>query len=289
MGAATALGLLGSILFHEPAHSLVARRYGIRISGITLFIFGGVAEMETEPPSAQSELFMAIAGPAASMVLGSLLLVPLGMSSSLPAITMVLRYLGVINWTVAIFNLVPAFPLDGGRVLRAWLWWWGHDLLWATRIASAFGNVFGGLLILLGVLRVVTGDFIGGMWSFLMGVIGDSIPGIFRALQEGAITMQQGGGVAYDFSTLRPRGSRSRSAGTIASGPVAFMDVWDAMCGTIQTTGARRGAMMATLRCDHPDIEEFLDAKRKPGRLRRFNLSVQVTDAFTQAIAKDEP
>jgi CBS domain-containing protein len=79
---------------------------------------------------------MAVAGPAASMVLGSLLLVPLGMSSSLPAITMVLRYLGVINWTVAIFNLVPAFPLDGGRVLRAWLWWWGHDLLWATRIAS---------------------------------------------------------------------------------------------------------------------------------------------------------
>jgi len=123
---------------------------------------------------------------------------------------------------------------------------------------------------------------------FVMGTIEDSIPGIFRALQEGAVTMQRGGGVGYDFSTLRPGGARARTSGAIASGPVTFMDVWDAMCATIQSTAARRGAMMATLRCDHPDIEDFIDAKRNAGRLRHFNLSVQVTDAFMHAVEQDE-
>jgi ribonucleoside-diphosphate reductase alpha chain len=120
-----------------------------------------------------------------------------------------------------------------------------------------------------------------------MGTIEDSIPGIFQALQEGAITMQQGGGIGYDFSTLRPRGMRAKGAGSIASGPVSFMRVWDAMCGTVLSTGARRGAMMATLRCDHPDIEEFVIAKQQPGELRRFNLSVQVTDNFMAAVRAD--
>jgi ribonucleoside-diphosphate reductase alpha chain len=119
---------------------------------------------------------------------------------------------------------------------------------------------------------------------FVMGPIEDSVAGIFRALQEGAVTMQQGGGIGIDFSTLRPRGTQARAAGGIASGPVSFMQLWDAMCGTILSTGARRGAMMATLRCDHPDIEEFVTAKQQPGRLRRFNLSVQVTDAFMAAV-----
>jgi len=122
---------------------------------------------------------------------------------------------------------------------------------------------------------------------FVMGRINDSIPGIFRALQEGAITMQQGGGIGIDFSTLRPRGTHAKGAGSIASGPVSFMQVWDAMCGTILSTGARRGAMMATLRCDHPDIEEFIAAKQQAGRLRRFNLSVLVTDAFMAAVRSD--
>ena len=122
---------------------------------------------------------------------------------------------------------------------------------------------------------------------FVMGMVEDSIPGIFRALQEGAVTMQQGGGIGIDFSTLRPRGTQAKGAGSIASGPVSFMQVWDAMCGTILSTGARRGAMMATLHCDHPDIEEFVAAKQQAGRLRRFNLSVLVTDAFMTAIRSD--
>jgi ribonucleoside-diphosphate reductase alpha chain len=119
---------------------------------------------------------------------------------------------------------------------------------------------------------------------FVMGVIEDSIDGIFDALKEGALTMQQGGGVGYDFSTLRPRGSAARSTGRMASGPVSFMQLWDAMCGTIRATGARRGAMMATLRCDHPDIEEFIDAKRTPGALSHFNLSVLISDAFIRSV-----
>ncbi len=122
---------------------------------------------------------------------------------------------------------------------------------------------------------------------FVMGLIEDSMDGIFDALKEGALTMQQGGGVGYDFSTLRPRGTLTRHTGTIASGPVSFMRIWDAMCGTLLSTGARRGAMMATLRCDHPDIEEFIDAKGAAGELTRFNLSVQVFDELMDAVAAD--
>ncbi len=122
---------------------------------------------------------------------------------------------------------------------------------------------------------------------FVMGAIPDDMGGIFENLKEAALTMQQGGGIGYDFSTLRPRGAPVKGVGADASGPLSFMDVWDAMCRTIMSAGHRRGAMMATLQCDHPDIEAFIDAKREPGRLRMFNLSVLVTDAFMQAIRED--
>ena len=124
---------------------------------------------------------------------------------------------------------------------------------------------------------------------FVMGPVPDSLEGILDALKEGALTMQQGGGVGYDFSTLRPHGTHAASAGTIASGPVSFMRIWDSTCATLLSTGARRGAMMATLRCDHPDIERFVDAKRDARELRHFNVSVLVTDAFMQAVEHDEP
>ena len=124
---------------------------------------------------------------------------------------------------------------------------------------------------------------------FVMGQIEDSMDGIFAALKQGALTMQQGGGVGYDFSTLRPNGTPARRTGSEASGPVSFMRVWDTMCATLLSTGARRGAMMATLRCDHPDIEAFIDAKRERHELRNFNLSVQVSDALMTAVAEDRP
>jgi ribonucleoside-diphosphate reductase alpha chain len=123
---------------------------------------------------------------------------------------------------------------------------------------------------------------------FVMGVIPDSMSGIFDMLKEAALTMQQGGGIGYDFSTIRPKGSVVKGIAADASGPVSFMDVWDSMCRTIMSAGSRRGAMMATMRCDHPDIEEFIAAKSDSKKLRMFNLSVLVSDAFMDALKKGE-
>ena len=112
---------------------------------------------------------------------------------------------------------------------------------------------------------------------FVMGTIPDNMVGIFESLKEAAVTMQQGGGIGYDFSSLRPKGAPVIGVGADASGPLSFMDVWDSMCRTIMSAGSRRGAMMATLRCDHPDIENFIEAKSEPGRLCMFNLSVLIS------------
>src|SRR5581483_1318585 len=159
---------------------------------------------------------------------------------------------------------------------------------WAHRFANALtGYRFlpaGRILAGAGTERSVT------LFNcFVMGTIADSMDGIFSALREAALTLQQGGGIGYDFSTLRPKGAPVRGVGADASGPVSFMEVWDAMCRTIMSAGSRRGAMMATLAIDHPDIELFIDAKRTPGRLSNFNLSVLVSDAFMAAVAADAP
>ncbi|WP_319826088.1 adenosylcobalamin-dependent ribonucleoside-diphosphate reductase [Thalassovita sp.] len=124
---------------------------------------------------------------------------------------------------------------------------------------------------------------------FVMGTIPDSMGGIFDMLKEAALTMQQGGGIGYDFSTIRPKGAPVAGVAADASGPLSFMDVWDAMCRTIMSAGSRRGAMMATMRCDHPDIEQFITAKSDSARLRMFNLSVLVTDDFMEAVKADGP
>lgn len=123
---------------------------------------------------------------------------------------------------------------------------------------------------------------------FVMGTIPDDMGGIFEMLKEAALTMQQGGGIGYDFSTIRPKGADVKGVAADASGPLSFMDVWDSMCRTIMSAGSRRGAMMATMRCDHPDIEEFIDAKKDAARLRMFNLSVLVTDGFMEAVKGDK-
>ena len=122
---------------------------------------------------------------------------------------------------------------------------------------------------------------------FVLGKIDDDLSAIFAGVKDAALTMQQGGGIGHDFSTLRPKGAPVISIGADASGPVSFMEVWNAMCRTIMSAGSRRGAMMGTLRCDHPDIEAFIDAKSEPGRLRNFNLSVLVTDDFLAAVRAD--
>jgi ribonucleoside-diphosphate reductase alpha chain len=164
----------------------------------------------------------------------------------------------------------------------------GDSEAWAEKFYSALedfrylpaGRIFAGA----GTGRQVT------LFNcFVMGTIPDDMAGIFEALKEAALTMQQGGGIGYDFSTIRPRGARVHGVGADASGPLSFMDVWDAMCRTIMSAGSRRGAMMATLRCDHPDVEAFIEAKRDPARLRMFNLSVLATDPFMKAVKEDEP
>ena len=173
MGVSVAVGVFFSIVFHEFSHSVVARHYGMPIRGITLFIFGGVAEMESEPPDPKAEFLMAIAGPISSFLLAAVLwggaAIAQGAAWPQPVIG-VLSTLAVINLTVAVFNLAPAFPLDGGRVLRAALWHWRQDLHEATFVSSRIGRGFGTALMILGVVAFVGGNVIGGMWWFLIGI-----------------------------------------------------------------------------------------------------------------------
>lgn len=171
MGILGAIGLFASIILHELGHSVVARHYGIPIRDITLFIFGGVASMEDEPPSAKSEFFMAIAGPLVSMVLCVVFLLvdATPLLERVPALE-VLGWIGMINGMLAIFNLIPAFPLDGGRVLRALLWAYKSNLRTATRIAATIGSLFGYFLIFVGILEIISGLLISGIWSLMLGL-----------------------------------------------------------------------------------------------------------------------
>jgi Zn-dependent protease len=173
MGLAGALALFLSIVVHEFSHAMVARRFGIPMRGITLFLFGGVAEMEEEPKSARAEFLMAIAGPIASVVVAALFGLAAGAMRMIgwqSPVVAVFGYLATINVVLVIFNMLPAFPLDGGRVLRAILWARKKDLRGATRIAAQTGNVFGWLLIVLGLVSVFFDQLVGGIWWFLIGM-----------------------------------------------------------------------------------------------------------------------
>jgi Zn-dependent protease/CBS domain-containing protein len=173
MGVAGMLGLVFSIVVHEFAHSLVARYYDMPMRGITLFIFGGVAEMEAEPPSAKAEFWVAIVGPIASFIVAAafqVLAIGTAAAGGPVSVSGVLAYLAMINVVLAVFNLVPAFPLDGGRVLRAALWGWKGSYIRATRIATSAGGTFGVLLMVLAVVNILAGNFVPGMWWFLLGL-----------------------------------------------------------------------------------------------------------------------
>lgn len=173
MAVVGALGLFLSIIVHEFSHSLVARRFGMTMKGITLFIFGGVAEMGDEPPSARAEFFMAIAGPLASLAIAAVfyLIYRCGEQVGWAApINAVIYYIASINTLLAVFNLLPAFPLDGGRILRAILWGVRGDLRWATQISSTVGSAFAFGLMFVGILQFIGGNLIGGMWLVLIGI-----------------------------------------------------------------------------------------------------------------------
>ena len=173
MGLGGAFGLFASIVFHELCHSLVARQFGLPMEGITLFMFGGVAEMSDEPPSPKAEFMMAVAGPLASLVVAGVFL---GMTALGHAwgwsvfVLPVLRWVGYINLILVGFNLIPGFPLDGGRILRSILWQWKHDLRRATDIAAQVGSGFGMALILIGFLNLLFFYALGGLWWILIGM-----------------------------------------------------------------------------------------------------------------------
>ncbi|UFH60439.1 site-2 protease family protein [Sulfurovum mangrovi] len=172
MGIIGALGLFISIVIHEFSHSLVARKYGLNIKGITLFIFGGVAEMKDEPETPKVEFLMAIAGPVASLLLSLLfgILYQAALAIQLPVpVTGTLGYLSAINMILAIFNMIPAFPTDGGRVLRSVLWWVKGDIRWATRTASRISVIFAMFIIFTGFMHLIQGSLIGGIWWILIG------------------------------------------------------------------------------------------------------------------------
>ncbi|MBD3370287.1 CBS domain-containing protein [Candidatus Fermentibacteria bacterium] len=204
MGIACAVGLLLSIVFHELSHSLVARRFGMPIGGITLFVFGGIAQMESEPPSPKAEALMALAGPASSILIGGALYgIHALLGSGVPVtIRGVVNYLALINLALAAFNLVPAFPLDGGRVLRAGLWAWKKSMRKATRLASNVGRYFSYVLIAMGMLALLGGNFIAGIW---WGLIGLFLGGAARsAYRQMLLRRELEGELVRDFMEDRP-------------------------------------------------------------------------------------
>lgn len=176
MGVVGVIGLALSVVVHELAHAVIGRRYGMDISGITLFVFGGIAEMTDEPATPRGEVRMAMAGPLMSVVIAGLalglnwLLAVLGGADGGDPAVQVLAYLGFLNLLLAGFNLIPAFPLDGGRVLRAALWAWRGDLVWATKHATRAGEMLGLVLIAVGLWQVAAGNLVAGGWWGIIGL-----------------------------------------------------------------------------------------------------------------------
>jgi Zn-dependent protease/CBS domain-containing protein len=172
MGMLGALGLFASIVLHEMAHAVMARKFGLPIGGITLFIFGGVAELRQEPKTPRAEFWVALMGPVASVCIAGCCyaLGTMTGAADLPVITGILLFLAIMNTVLALFNLVPAFPLDGGRLLRSIVWWRTGNFKRATRVASTFGSIFGAFLVVMGLVQILNGNMLGGTWQLLIGV-----------------------------------------------------------------------------------------------------------------------
>jgi Zn-dependent protease len=249
MGTVAALGMFASIVFHELAHSLVARLYGIKIAGITLFIFGGVAELEDEPPTPKSEFLVAIAGPISSVVLGGALylIAMLLETGSPPEVLAVLSYLTVINIVLAVFNLIPAFPLDGGRMLRAALWWRQGDLRKATRLASLMGAALGIALMIFGAYNAYDGALVGGMWQILIGFFVFNAAGQARRQTE-IVARLQGVSVAQLMRALPPHAPDGL--------PVAALEG-----GTVTADQSAVAALRQLLRGPQPEALVVADGK----------------------------
>ncbi len=199
------IGLFVCIILHELGHAMVAKHYKLPISQITLFIFGGVAEIKKEPQTPKVEFLMAIAGPIVSVILAGILylLTILGQHSFWPIpIIAVTGYLALINIILAIFNLIPAFPLDGGRIFRSILWWIKKDSAWATKVASQIGSGFGMILIFLGIFSLITGNFIAGVWLVILGLFLQRAAAMSRS--QHYISRELHGEKVQKFMTQKP-------------------------------------------------------------------------------------
>jgi Zn-dependent protease len=169
-GLVAAVLLFSSVLLHELAHALVAVGHGVRVGGITLHIFGGVSQLDSEPETPRAELLIAIVGPLTSFAIAGAVFGIGRLLSGPPWADALARYVGAVNLLVGAFNLVPAFPLDGGRVLRAALWWWSGEPAWSTRWATHVGSALALLMVILGVARAMLGELMGGLWLALIGL-----------------------------------------------------------------------------------------------------------------------
>jgi Zn-dependent protease len=205
MAVVAMLGLFGSLILHELAHSVVARRFGLQISGITLFLFGGVAELKSEPVSGTSEFWIAIAGPAASLCIALAFWIGArlaGLAGLPEPALLVLSYLATLNIVLALFNLLPAFPMDGGRVYRAWLWSRSGNLLTATRRATAVSTAFAYGFIALGLVAAFSGVAASGLWPVLIGLFLLATSRATLAQQETAAALD--GRTVADLMTRDP-------------------------------------------------------------------------------------
>ena len=202
-GVVAAVLLFASVFLHELAHALVALRHGVRVASIRLHVFGGVSELESEPPTPRAELLIAAVGPLTSFALAAVFYGLGRAAGAAPWFGALTGYLTVVNLIVGLFNLVPGFPLDGGRVLRALLWWWSGQLGWATRWASRAGTAFAGVLMALGVFRTLGGEVVGGLWFVLVGLF------LYQAAQA-----------SYELARLRARLEPLRVAEVMTRQPI---------------------------------------------------------------------
>jgi Zn-dependent protease/CBS domain-containing protein len=204
-GLLAALLLFASVFLHELSHALVAQRQGVTVGGITLHVFGGVSQMESEPPTPRAEFLIAAVGPLTSFAIGALCWAVARVMPGPSWAEAIVAYLGVVNVVVGGFNLVPGFPLDGGRILRAGLWGWRGRLQWATRVASTVGSAFAALLMALGLLRIFSGEVLGGMWLILLGIF-----------------LHQAARSSWELSRMQHRLEAVRVADVMTPGPIAL-------------------------------------------------------------------
>lgn len=231
-GVVAALLLFASVLLHELAHALVALRLGVPVAGITLHLFGGVSQLESEPETPRAELLIAIVGPLTSFALAGVTYGVGRMLTGPPWAEALAAYLGVVNLVVGIFNLVPAFPLDGGRVLRAILWAWSGRADLASRLASRIGSVLALLIIVLGLVRALTGEVLGGIWLVLIGLF-----------------LHQAASAASELVSLRSRLEALRVGQTMNTAPAVVEEARQAMASASagQVVSPRDSAWQAFL------------------------------------------